>query len=69
MDQLRLQNISAHVEQCEGDGQFKTTASSAAGIQVKPITTPFDQRLVGMAGDDQSCVAVEEGGDVCDVVN
>lgn len=69
VNQPWFQRISAHIEQGEGHRQFEPPAPGASRVQVKLIATPFDQGLVGMAGDDQSGRAVEEGGDVGDVVD
>ena len=68
MHQLRGERISRYVEKCQCDRQFETTATGAAGIEVKTITVPLDAGFVRVAGDDEFDLAVEIGRDVGDIV-
>lgn len=63
-----MQGVWSDVEQGQRDRQFETTAPGTARVEIQTVTTPFDQGLVRVAGDDELDGGVEVAGDVGDVV-
>lgn len=68
VEELWIKRVRPYFQQGEGDRQFETPPPGAARIQVQPIAAPFDQGFVRVAGDDDSGVAIEQSGNICDVV-